>query len=183
MSGLFARDSEAERWLSVLLRSAHLVGVVWLGAQLLGAPLAGHGAGALVLGSGLVMLVMDLRAGGPELTAEARRLLRPGGALVIMHFDWIPLPGNVVQRTEALIMQHNPAWQLGGGVGIYPQWFRDAGEAGFVGIESFTYDEPAIYSHAAWRGCVRASAPIGGSLPAWRQWEPAIRSLVDGRPI
>ena len=33
--GLLARDSESERWLAVLLRSAHLAGVVWLGAKLL----------------------------------------------------------------------------------------------------------------------------------------------------
>ena len=38
---LLARDSEAERWFSVLLRSLHLAGVVWLGAAVLGAP-AGH---------------------------------------------------------------------------------------------------------------------------------------------
>ena len=63
MPGLFARDSETERWLAVLLRSAHLAAVVWLGAALLGAPVASPYAGALVLGSGALMLVMDLRAG------------------------------------------------------------------------------------------------------------------------
>ncbi len=65
--GLLARDSESERWLAVLLRSAHLAGVVWLGAKLLGSGPAGaagggHGPELLVLASGLVMLVMDLRA-------------------------------------------------------------------------------------------------------------------------
>ena len=60
---LLARDSEAERWFSVLLRSLHLAGVVWLGAAVLGAP-AGHSRAALlVLVSGLLMLAMDLRAG------------------------------------------------------------------------------------------------------------------------
>jgi hypothetical protein len=58
-----ARDSEAERWFSVLLRSLHLAGVVWLGAAVLGAPAGHRGAALLVLGSGLAMLVMDLRAG------------------------------------------------------------------------------------------------------------------------
>lgn len=102
----------------------------------------------------------------PRAAAEVRRLLRPGGVLVIAHYDWLPLAGNVVELTERLIVQHNPAWRFGGGTGIYPQWFRDVADAGFVKIESFTYDEPAVYSHAGWRGRVRASAPIGGSLPA-----------------
>ena len=58
-----ARDSESERWLSVLLRSLHLAGVVWLGAAVLGAPAGHRGAALLVLASGLLMLAMDLRAG------------------------------------------------------------------------------------------------------------------------
>ena len=45
---LLARDSEAERWFSVLLRSLHLAGVVWLGAAVLGAP-AGHSRAALLV--------------------------------------------------------------------------------------------------------------------------------------
>lgn len=102
----------------------------------------------------------------PRAVVEAAWLLRPGGTLVIAHYDWLPLRGNVVALTEELILRYSPAWRFGGGTGIYPQWFRDVAEAGFAQIESFTYDEPAIYSHAAWRGRLRASAPIGGSLPA-----------------
>ena len=40
--------------------------------------------------------------------------MRPGGTLVIAHFDWIPLPGNVAEATERLIETHNPAWTMGG---------------------------------------------------------------------
>ncbi|NYV77960.1 class I SAM-dependent methyltransferase, partial [Streptomyces sp. UH6] len=29
----------------------------------------------------------------PRAAAEVRRLLRPGGSVVIAHFDWLPLPG------------------------------------------------------------------------------------------
>ncbi len=61
--GLLDRDSEAERWLSVLLRSLHLAAVVWMGAVLMGAPVPNALPGPLMLGSGLVMLGMDLRAG------------------------------------------------------------------------------------------------------------------------
>ncbi|HSQ73587.1 MAG TPA: hypothetical protein VLM87_14325 [Rubrivivax sp.] len=60
---LLARNTETERWFSVLLRSLHLAGVVWLGAAVLGAPTGHRGAALLVLGSGALMLVMDLRAG------------------------------------------------------------------------------------------------------------------------
>ena len=35
------------------------------------------------------------------------------------------------QQTERLIGQMNPNWTMGGGVGIYPQWFKHLSEGGF----------------------------------------------------
>jgi SAM-dependent methyltransferase len=100
----------------------------------------------------------------PRAAAEARRVLKPGGRLVIAHFDWIPLPGNMVEATEQLIEKHNPKWKLGGGLGIHPLWARDMGVAGFTNIETFSFDIDAIYTHEAWRGRIRASAGVGASL-------------------
>jgi SAM-dependent methyltransferase len=97
---------------------------------------------------------------------EARRLLKPGGHLVIAHFDWIPLPGNIEEVTEKLIEKHNPKWKLGGGMGMYPQWLGGVVMAGFGGIETFSFDQDVPYSHEAWRGRIRASAGVGASLSA-----------------
>lgn len=101
---------------------------------------------------------------GPRVAAEAFRLLRPGGRIVIAHFDWLPLPGNVVTATEELILRYNPAWTMGGGTGLYPHWFADLAGAGFGGIESFSFDHDQPYSHEAWRGRIRASAGVKASL-------------------
>jgi len=100
----------------------------------------------------------------PRVVAEVRRLLAPGGRLAICHFDWLPRPGNVVAATEALIEAHNPAWTLGGGDGFYPAWAEDAAGAGFGAIESFSFETSVSYDHGAWRGRIRASAGVGGSL-------------------
>lgn len=102
----------------------------------------------------------DRAAAGHEL----HRVLSPGGWLVIAHFDWLPLSGNVVEATEALIKAHNPGWQMDGGTGIYPQWPRDVNEAGFTNIETFSFDVMVPYTHEAWRGRIRASAGIAASL-------------------
>lgn len=95
---------------------------------------------------------------------EARRVLRPGGRLVIASFDWIALAGNVVAATEELILKHNPKWALAGGAGIHPAFARDAAIAGFSDIECFSFDVQQPYSHEAWRGRIRASAGIAASL-------------------
>jgi len=95
---------------------------------------------------------------------EVKRLLKPGGMLIIAHFDWLPLTGNVVELTEQLIVKHNPGWKFGGGLGMYPQWLRDLGEADFANIRTFSFDIDVPYSHEAWRGRIRASAGVGASL-------------------
>ena len=100
----------------------------------------------------------------PRTAAEARRLLVPGGVLAICHFDWLPRSGNLVAATEALIEAHNPAWSLGGGDGFHPAWAADAAGAGFGAIESFSFEISVSYDHQAWRGRIRASAGVGGSL-------------------
>ena len=99
------------------------------------------------------------------MAAEVRRILRPGGRLVICSSDWIPLPGNVPEVTERLLEKHNPAWDLGGGRGIHSRQLLDAQLAGFENLESFSFDFDAPYSHEAWRGRMRASAGVAASLP------------------
>lgn len=108
--------------------------------------------------------------------AEARRLLLPGGRLIIADFAWLPMPGSVVEATENLIRKHNPIMddtalrppRLAGTfvTGIHPLWFQDLSLAGFGEIESFSFDLFVPYSHEAWVGRIRASAYIGASLPA-----------------
>lgn len=100
----------------------------------------------------------------PRAALEARRLLKPRGRIVIAHFDWIPLPGNMIEATEKLIEKHNPKWRLGGRNGTYPAWQTDLAAAGFQDIETSSFDIDAIYSHEAWRGRIRASAGVGASL-------------------
>lgn len=102
-------------------------------------------------------------------TAVARevvRILKVDGFVVIAHFDWLPLAGNVVEATERLIRLHNPSWRYDGSSGLHPYALRDLGEAGFRNIQTFSYDVTVPYSHEAWRGRIRASAGVGASLSA-----------------
>jgi len=111
---------------------------------------------------------------------EASRILRPDGCILIAHFDWIPLPGNVVEATEKLILAHSPSWPGAGGMGMYPPWLRDLGEAGCRDIETFSYDLDAPYTPEAWRGRVRASGGVGGALsePAVAAFDRELESLL-----
>ncbi len=100
----------------------------------------------------------------PRAAVEVKRILKPSGMVAIVHFDWIPLTGNMVRSTEELIESHNSDWRMGGGLGMYPQWLRDLGEAGFQKLETFSYDVDVPYTPEAWRGRIRASAGVGGMM-------------------
>ncbi len=100
----------------------------------------------------------------PLAAREALRVTRRGGHVVIAHFDWIPLPGNVADATETLIRAHNPAWPHFGGVGVHPAWLADLARAGARELETFSYDVDVPYTHEGWRGRIRASAGIAATL-------------------
>jgi ubiquinone/menaquinone biosynthesis C-methylase UbiE len=102
----------------------------------------------------------------PAAAREVARLLTSAGAAVIAHYDWLPVKGNVAEATEEIILQYTPTWPFAEQAGLYPQWLVDLQTAGFTGIETFSFDVSEPYSHEAWVGRVRASAPIAGTLDA-----------------
>jgi hypothetical protein len=57
-----AKPPEWRRWVGIVLRAAHLVGVTLMGAELLGAGAARSGA-ALTLASGILLFISELADG------------------------------------------------------------------------------------------------------------------------
>jgi len=98
----------------------------------------------------------------PRAAAEARRLLRPQGRLVIAALDWHGRPGNVVGVTSETIARHclaPPTYRSN--TFQYPDWTRDLSAAGFDDWEVFAFTTQLSYSHEAWLGRIRASADVG----------------------
>lgn len=120
----------------------------------------------------------------PRAAREVMRLLKLNGTALIAHFDWLPLEGNVVDVTEKLIQKYNPEWyeRFGNLTGIYPDWFRDLGEAGFKNVRSFTFDLDVPYSANAWRGRIRASSGVGASLSDEEvgRFDAELKNLLEG---
>jgi len=100
---------------------------------------------------------------------EAFRLLVPGGRLVIAHLDWVPRPGNIVERYLQTIQRIHPerATRLTNihNGSLYGAWFPELDAAGFHCYETFSFDLDMPYSLADWTGRLRASAAIGATLP------------------
>lgn len=121
---------------------------------------------------------------------EARRLLSPGGRLVISQLDRVrPSPSGVLEATQDLVERHHPGWgdspamRFGSGAGLYPCWALDVAEAGFVDVETFSFDTTVAYSHEAWCGRTRSSAGVGAALPpeSVEQLDLELRELLATR--
>jgi len=100
-----------------------------------------------------------------KVAAELRRVLKPNGKVVIAYFDWIHRAGNPVDVMAKLREKYNPGWKGEFPLGFYPQGPDELILAGFTAADSFVYSEDIPYTHAGWRGRMRAYAGIGGSLP------------------
>jgi SAM-dependent methyltransferase len=118
----------------------------------------------------------------PRAASEVTRLLKPGGKLVIAHFDWLPLPGNMVEATEDLIKRHNPDWHWDGGIGMHPQWMPALSEANFRNLETFSYDVDVPYTPEAWRGRIRASVGVASlEENAVRRFDAELEGVLAAR--
>jgi ubiquinone/menaquinone biosynthesis C-methylase UbiE len=99
----------------------------------------------------------------PSLTvaSEVRRVLRPMGHIAIVHFDPVPIPGNLFETTERILDQFHsdlkPWRTLGGSVGIYRDWLRDLQVAGFENIRSMSMDHDVSYERNQWEDRLRGS--------------------------
>jgi len=95
--------------------------------------------------------------------AELRRVLTPGGRLVISHFNWLPLSDPVAAASEALVLRFNPNWQAAGfdgNIAAVPPWLPND-----MTVEAFFwFDVDVPVTRETWRGRMRASRGIGASL-------------------
>ena len=93
--------------------------------------------------------------------AEIRRVLRPGGVLVIAHYPYLVEHSAVARDTEALILEFNPKWTMAGSNGIYHEQIDEVIHGGFDLVEAFCYDRDEEFSHVRWRGRIRTCNGVG----------------------
>lgn len=103
---------------------------------------------------------------GEEALREIKRILAPGGRLLICNFSYLPLAGNVAGRTEDLILQHNPGWSKAGWPGVHPEQVHALDGGGFRQVESFSCVLDVPFSHEGWRGRIRTCNGVGSALSA-----------------
>ncbi|SET80258.1 Methyltransferase domain-containing protein [Salinibacillus kushneri] len=97
-------------------------------------------------------------------SSEALRVLKDSGKFIIAQFDQLPIGNNIVSETEKLVSKYNGKFKGQSNFGFYPEWIEEIYEVGFSNIETFTFDILITFTHEEWRGRMRTSTEIGGSL-------------------
>ncbi len=105
-------------------------------------------------------IYFDLKRAIPEL----RRVLKPGGPVVVSHFSFLPRLDPIARASEALVLEFNPDWggaDWDGRVPLpLPRWAQEQLE----GTDHFVYDEAIAFTRESWRGRMRALRGVGASL-------------------
>ncbi|HEY4019018.1 MAG TPA: class I SAM-dependent methyltransferase [Pseudonocardiaceae bacterium] len=101
-----------------------------------------------------------------RVSAEVRRLLVDGGALVICGRDYSLAQGGIGALSEELVLRHNPGWRTPGNVTDVPGWSDELRGNGFDAVRTFEFDVDVPFTHETWRGRMRTSSGVGASLGA-----------------
>jgi SAM-dependent methyltransferase len=95
--------------------------------------------------------------------AEVKRLLRPGGVLMISHFSWLPRLDEIARASESLVLKFNPLWGGKDWHGIVPPVCYELDK--YLPLQAmFWYDEAITFTRESWRGRMRACRGTGATL-------------------
>lgn len=114
---------------------------------------------------------------------ELRRMLVPGGKLVLLYMAWLPFEDRIAGASEQLVLQYNPGW-TGAGETRKPIWIPDAVSETFDLLEHEEYDVNVPFTRESWHGRMKACRGVGASLSPEElsRWETEHLALMETFP-
>jgi SAM-dependent methyltransferase len=95
--------------------------------------------------------------------AEVKRLLKPGGVLMVSHFSWLPRLDPIAKASEELVLKFNPQWGGKDWSGVIPPVAYGLDK--HMPLQAmFWYDEAIPFTREGWRGRMRACRGTGATL-------------------
>ena len=108
-----------------------------------------------------------------------RRLLKPGGKLLVLYLAWLPFEDEIAGASEQLVRKFNPLWS-GAGETVHP---IDIPDSYFEQFDLVHHEEWRLnipFTRDSWHGRMRACRGVGASLPPalLKSWDSEHRALL-----
>ncbi len=108
-----------------------------------------------------------------------RRLLKPGGKLLVLYMAWLPFEDEIAGASERLVLKYSPQWS-GAGETVHPVDIPDCYFEHFELVHREEWQLSVPFTRDSWHGRMKACRGVGASLPsdALQSWEDEHRELL-----
>lgn len=118
-----------------------------------------------------------------RLVPEFRRILKPGGKLLVLYMAWLPFEDAVAGESEKLVLKYSPEWS-GAGETPHPIFIPECYDSTF---ERTWHDEFRLNVHftrESWNGRMKACRGVGASLAPdeIQRWEQEHFKMLEKFP-
>ena len=118
-----------------------------------------------------------------KLVPEFRRILKPGGKLLVLYMAWLPFEDAIAGESEKLVLKYSPEWS-GAGETPHPIFIPECYDSTF---ERTWHDEFRLNVHftrESWNGRMKACRGVGASLTPdeIRRWEQEHMKILEKFP-
>lgn len=98
-----------------------------------------------------------------KLASEFYRILKPGGRVVFLCMEWLPLEDEIAEASEKLVLKYNPAWS-GKGSTVQPIAVPQEYNENFELAYQTQYRLKVHFTRESWNGRMKSCRGIGASL-------------------
>lgn len=112
-----------------------------------------------------------------------KRILKPGGKLLVLYMAWLPFEDPIAGESEKLVLKYSPAWS-GAGEILHPIFIPECYESAFERTWHEEFRLNVHFTRDSWNGRMKACRGVGASLaPAEIQrWEQEHLKMLESCP-
>lgn len=115
---------------------------------------------------------------------EFRRMLKPGGSVLVLYMAWLPFEDEIAKASEKLVLKYSPGWS-GAGETMRPISIPGCYDEMFELVYHEEYPLKVRFTRGSWNGRIKTCRGIGASLAEEKiaQWEQEhMKLLVEIAP-
>lgn len=118
-----------------------------------------------------------------QLVPVFRKILKPGGKILVLYMAWLPFEDAVAGESEKLVLKYSPAWS-GAGETVHPIFIPDCYDSVFERTWHEEFRLKVHFTRESWNGRMKACRGVGASLSPEeiQRWEMEHLKMLEAFP-